>query len=196
MENGKQEKNTDKDVKTELSRYEKIRLGLEKPQGSEKGWLNLEKRTPFNTLPPERQKEIRRLGAQAVHKLHGEKKSAKQSLEKILTLRVDDGILAQADVPTEFIEKMKRDNPDATLYDLIQLVAVGRAVSGNMTAYQLIRDTHGDKPIDRVELTDNVMTDNDRALLRSISDRLEQADAVQIVQDITDTDVKTTDTDG
>jgi hypothetical protein len=59
---------------------------------------------------------------------------------------------------------------------------------------QYIRDTHGDKPIERMEVTDNVTTDSDRALMRQIADRLGQADTIQVVADITSDSVKTDET--
>ena len=162
--------------------YDEIKAGEREPEGMQKGWLNLRPdKYNFAALDPEKRKEISRKGGEAIQKLHGEKKSAKQSLEKILTLKVDDEILAAADVPEELIQKLRRDNPNATLYDLIQLVAVGRAVSGNMKAYELIRDTHGDKPIERLEVTENVTTDQDRELMRTIAARLEKAESVQII---------------
>jgi hypothetical protein len=170
--------------KNTKTRYQQVIDGDVEPIGSEKGWLNLEKRIPINTRPIEEQLEIRRKGHQAMMQLHGEKKSARQSLEKILTIKVSDEILESADVPTEIIERIKRDNPNMTIYDLIQIVAIGKAIGGNMKAYELIRDTHGDKPIDKVEISDNVMTDADRELLKSISARLEDGDRIEIVKDI------------
>ena len=175
----------------EKTTYERVISGEIEPQGVQKGWKNLEKRVPFNKMSPEKRKEICRKGQKALMQLHGEKKTARQSLEKILTIKVDDELLASADVPDELIKKLRRDNPNATIYDLIQLVAVGKALGGNMKSYELIRDTHGDKPIDRVEVTDNVTTDADRELMRQIAQRLEKAESVQIVEDITEDDVKT-----
>jgi len=169
----------------EKTRYQQVIDGDVEPIGSEKGWLNLEKRIPINTRPIEEQLEIRRKGHQAMMQLHGEKKSAKESLEKILTIKVSDEILESADVPTEIIERIKRDNPNMTIYDLIQIVAIGKAIGGNMKAYELIRDTHGDKPTDKVEISDNVMTESDRELLKSISARLEDGDRLEVVRDIT-----------
>ena len=167
---------------TEKSIYQKIIDGEQQPEGIQKGWINLEKRTSFDKMTPERRREICRKGAEAVNKLHGEKKTAKQSLEKILTLKIDSEIMDAADLPRELADKLKRDNPDATLYDLIQIVAVGRAVGGNMKAYELIRDTYGDKPIDRVEVTENITTDADRELMRGIAERLQQAETVHIIE--------------
>lgn len=163
------------------TRYQMIIDGDVEPEGREKGYINLEKRVSFNMMEPERAREIRRKGAEAIHQLHGEKKTAQQSLEKILTLKVTDEILNGADIAPEIAERLRRDNPDATLYDLIQIVAVGRAVSGNIKAAEYIRDTAGDKPKDQIEVT-GIMTDQDREMLQTISERLQNAETVQIVE--------------
>ena len=167
------------------SRASMIIDGEIEPEENERYLLNLRKRVPFNQMPEEKRKEICRKGAEAINKLHGEKKTARQSLEKILTLKVDDDLLNAAELPAELVKKIKRSNPDATIYDLIQTVAVGRALDGNMKAYELIRDTHGDKPIERVEVTENVTTDQDRELMRQIAARLDSPD-ITIVADATD----------
>lgn len=151
----------------------------------ERGLLNLRKRVPFNQMPEEKRREICRKGAEAINQLHGEKKTAKQSLENILTLKVDDNIIAGADIDPKVAEKLKRDNPNATLYDLIQAVAVGRALDGNVKAMEYVRDTHGDKPTDKVELTGQIMTDADRDLLQTIGDRLNNAE-LTVVKDQTE----------
>ena len=174
--------------KVEKTRYQQVIDGDVEPEGVEKGWHNLEQRTSFNAMDKERQREIARMGANAVNKLHGEKKTAKQALERILSLRVDDNIIAGAELPEDLAQKLKRDNPNATLYDLINLVAVGRAVGGNMKAYELVRDTFGDKPVDKVDITADVTTEADRALMASIASRLEETGAhVEIVKDIDNT---------
>lgn len=169
------------------TRYQQVIDGDVEPEGIEKGWINIRKGQTehnFAVIDPERAREIRRMGAQAINKLHGEKKTAKQSLEQILTLKVDDTLLACADLPEDLAAKLKRDNPDATLYDLIQLVAVGRAVGGNMKAYELIRDTHGDKPVEKVQLEADITTEADRALMESIASRLDENAHIEVVKDI------------
>ena len=174
--------------KVEKTRYQQVIDGDVEPEGCEKGWLNLrEGQTTYNlkNIDPEKAREIRRKGAEAINKLHGEKKTAKQALEQILTLKVDDEILATADVPDELVKRLKRTNPDATLYDLIQLVAVGRAVSGSLKGYELIRDTYGDKPVDKVDISADVTTEADRALMASIASRLDKTGAhIEVVKDI------------
>lgn len=177
-------KGKQKDKQPEKTRAQMIIDGDIEPEKHERGLLNLRKRVPFNQMEPEKALEIRRKGAEAINKLHGEKKTAQQSIEKILTLKVTDEIIDGADLPPEVAERMKRDNPDATLYDLIQLVAVGRALDGNVKAMEYVRDTHGDKPVDKVEVSAEIMTDKDRELLQKISARLDDPGLV-IVQDVT-----------
>ena len=174
----KEEKKKDK------TRYQQIIDGDAAPEGCEKGWRNLEKRVSFNQMDPEKRKEISRKGAEAVNKLHGEKKTAKQALENILTLKIDDKILSQADLSPELADRLKRSMPDATLYDLINIVAVGRAVGGNMKSYELIRDTYGDAPVKQVEVTENITTDQDREMLRAIAARLQDGGRLEVVKDI------------
>lgn len=170
----------------EKTAYRKVIDGDIEPQGAQKGWLNLEAgRRSFNQMDAETLKEISRKGAQAVNKLHGEKKTARQALERILSLKVTDDIVAGADLPEELAARLKRDNPDATLYDLIQIVAVGRAVGGNMKAAEYVRDTFGDKPVEKVDITADVTTEADRALMASIARRLDDTGAhVEVVRDI------------
>lgn len=168
---------------TEKSIYQKIIDGEQQPEGSQKGWKNLKpEKYNFAVMDPEKRSEISRRGAEALNKIKGEKRTAKEALENILTLRVNDKIINAADIEPELAERLKRAGVDITLYDLIQLVAAGRAVGGNMKAYELIRDTYGDKPIDRVEVTENITTDADRAMLRQIAERLQAAETVQIVE--------------
>ena len=169
----------------EKTRYQKIIDGDIEPQGSEKGWANLERRVSFDKMSPEKRREICQKGQKALMELHGKKKTAKESLENILTLKITDEILAGADVSPEIAERLKRDNPNATLYDLIHIVAVGRAVGGSVPAMQYIRDTHGDKPIEKVDITGDIMTESDRAMLDKISRRINEGDDVLIVKDVT-----------
>jgi isopentenyl diphosphate isomerase/L-lactate dehydrogenase-like FMN-dependent dehydrogenase len=179
----------DREPEKEKTTYKKIIDGELEPVGSQKGWINLEKRTSFNMMEPERAKEIQRMGAEAVNALKGEKRTAKESLENILTMKASEKIINAADLSPELAERLKRSGIDITMYDLMQLVAVGRAVGGNMKAYELIRDTYGDMPIKQIEVSENITTDQDREMLRTIAERLKNAETVQIVESV-DTTIK------
>lgn len=173
------------DQEKEKTEYQKIMDGEQEPTGCQKGWKNLQpEKYNFAVMDQEKRKEICRKGAEAVNKIKGEKRTAKEALENILTLRVNDKIISAADLEPELAERLKRSGIDITLYDLIQLVAAGRAVGGNMKAYELIRDTYGDMPIKQIEVTENVTTDADRELMRQLSERLEEGARLEIVKDI------------
>lgn len=182
----KENKKNDQGIK-EKSRYQMIIDGEADPVGQEKGYKNLlagQTEYNFNNIDQEKRKEICRKGAEAVNKMHGKKRTAREALESILTLKINDEILAGADIDPAVAERFKKDNPDATVYDLIQAVAAGRALGGNLKAYELIRDTYGDKPVEKVSLEADVMTAADRALLEKVSSRLADPDIV-IAKDAT-----------
>ena len=169
------------------SRFRQIIDGDREPEGPEKGYKNLligQTVHNIKNMTPEERSEFSRKGAAAVQALHGEKKTARESLERLLTLKVTPEIIAGADLPEEIAQRLRRDNPDATLYDLIQLVAVGRAVGGSIRAAEYVRDTHGDKPADRVQVQQDIMTDQDREMLARIADRIAAGDHLEVVRDV------------
>ena len=172
------------DQEKEKTEYQKIIDGDQEPVGSQKGWKNLEKRVSFNDMDPEKAREIQRKGAEAVNALKGEKRTAREALENILTLKVTDKILSNSDLEPELAERLKRSGINITVYDLLQLVAVGRAAGGNMKAYELIRDTYGDMPVKQIEVTENVTTEADRELMRQLSERLQEGGHLEIVKDL------------
>lgn len=185
MQEKKRTKRKEPQDNNKKTRYQMVIDGDVTPEGSEKGWKNLQpEKYDFNVIDPEKRKEICRKGAAAVNKMHGEKKTARQALESILTLKINDDILAGADIDPAMAERFKRDNPNATIYDLINAVAAGRALGGNIKAAEYIRDTYGDKPVDKVDISGEIMTDSDRAMLEKISRRLDDPGLV-IAKDIT-----------
>ena len=93
-------------------------------------------------------------------------------------------IINSAELPDEVREALKAHIPNITMYDLLQLVAVGLGVGGNMRALEYVRDTAGDQPVKQIELNENVTTDADRELIARISERLNNPD-ITIVADVT-----------
>lgn len=173
----------DRQQENEKSIFQKVIDGDVEPVGSQKGWNNLQtEKYSFATMDPKKRSEISRKGAEAVNKIRGEKRTAKEALENILTLRVTDTIIDKSDLDPELADRLKRSGVDITLYDLIQLVAAGRAAGGNMKAYELIRDTYGDMPVKQVEITENITTDQDRAMLKEINELL-KAGKIAVIED-------------
>ena len=177
-------KTTGNDVKTKSRASMIIDGDIEPETAKERGLLNLRKRVPFNQMDAEKRKEICRKGAKAINQLHGEKKTARECLTNILSLKITDEIVAGADIDPAIAERLKRDNPNATIYDLIHAVAVGRALEGSVNAMQFIRDTNGDKPTDRIDVTGEIVTDSDRALMQAIAQRLDSGERLEVVKDL------------
>jgi len=173
-----------KEKKKEKSRASMIIDGDIEPNDNERYLLNLRKRKPFNEWDKDEHRKVCQMGNKALRELHGEQKTARESLKAILTLKVTDELYELADIDSKIADKLRRDNPNATIYDLVQAVAVGKALDGNMTAYQLIRDTNGDKPTDKVDITSDIMTESDRAMIEKLSARIDKASDVLIVKDI------------
>lgn len=161
--------------------YDRIKAGEIEPEGRQKGWMNLQP-IPINARTEEEQKEIRRKGAEAVNKIHGEVKTAKESLDRMLSILATDEILDTADIEAGLAERLRRENPNMTIYDVANAAAIGKAISGNVKAMEYIRDTRGDAPIKQVEITENITTDQDREILRQINERLQQAESIQVIE--------------
>lgn len=180
----KQQKRRDarRDPITNKTEYEKVMSGEIEPKGPQKGWANL-RPIPINTRSPEEQQTIRKKGAAAVNKLHGEEKTAKQSLDRMLNLIATDDLLMNTDINQSMIDKIKRDNPAMTVYDVINAAAIGRALNGNIKAVEYIRDTRGDAPIKQLEINENITTDQDRELLKQLNERLKAAE-ITVIKDV------------
>lgn len=144
-----------------------------------KGWSNLQgKKYSFANMDKDKLREISKKGAARMIEVKQEKRTAKKCLEDILTLECSEEIIAGAELPPELAEQLKDYVGTLTVYDLINLVAVGKAVGGNMRAAEYIRDTYGDMPAKQVSVDGvDVMSDDDRQLLENIERRLNNPDA-------------------
>lgn len=92
---------------------------------------NTENLKPFNTLTKEEQRKIQKKGGKASVKARRQKKQLKELLELALSQPHEDG----------------EDNYYAITAALIQ-----EALGGNTKAFEVIRDTIGQKPTDALEL--------------------------------------------
>ena len=173
------------DKKKEKSRISMIIDGdIEPATKEERKYLNLRKRTKITDRPEKEQLQIRRNAAAASAKVKREKKSAKESIQNILSLCIDDNMLRRAAADPAILKRIRETAPNATLYDLVNIVAIDKAIDGSIRAAEYVRDTAGDKPTDKIQADiNNVMTDADRQLLQSLSDRI-GAGTIEVVKDI------------
>ena len=151
-----------------------------------KGWDNLKPEVyNFANIDKDKLREISKKGQEKSLEVKRQRRSARECLESILSLEVTNDIIAGAELSDELKEQLMKNNPHATMYDLIQLVALGLAVGGDLKAVEYVRDTTGDKPTNRIDVSSDVMSDADRALLAQIAARLDDPKTV-IAKDITE----------
>lgn len=70
----------------------------------------------------------------------------------------------------------EEDRRNLTKEDLISIKMLELAAAGSKDHQVLYRDTIGEKPTDRQEVTANIMTEGDRLLIEKISARLQLSD--------------------
>lgn len=130
---------------------------------NEKSKLNLQMQ-PFNEKP--NFKELSSKGGKASVKRKKELKHAKEILNDILSQdisqdRINDILGKDADLIN-----------DKSAYTVMMAKMLQVANSGNVKASEFIRDTVGDKPTEEVNISANVITDNDRQLLNILSENM------------------------
>lgn len=98
---------------------------------------------PFNELPPEKQKELRAKGGRAT----GAKKREKKKLREMLEV---------------FLEKKTQDENGNTITtgEAVTLALIKKCLKGDVKAFEVLRDTIGQKPIEEVKNTQTVQVVN------------------------------------
>ena len=117
--------------------------------------------------------EVRRKGQQAQAEQRRRKTALREILDTILALDCDTSTLTDDEL-TEKVQQLAREQGrSVSLYEAIALSQIRRAIDGDTKAATFVRDSAGDKPVDRSKIsTDEVMTAADRELLANISKRL------------------------
>lgn len=151
----------------EKQAYRDIRAGKRKPAGSEKGYLNMK---PLTERSEEEARAIRRKAAETTNRI----KKAKKSMKEELLAMLEDEEIAKAlakEVDIEAIRALAQEK-SASLQTLVLASMSLQAIAGNVKAADFVRDTAGYKPTDKQEITADIMTDADRALLNKVSARI------------------------
>ena len=86
-------------------------------------------------------------------------------------------VLLAATVSTEYAQKILGADADLTGIETMQDLMIAKmlrevAENGNAKAFELIRDTSGNKPTAEIDIRADVVTAADRALMDKVADRL------------------------
>ena len=106
---------------------------MAKRKMSENSLKNLQ---PLNTKSKEERKEIAKKGAEATNRIRAERKTLAELMKIALTL------------PNEETGEIN----DIAITNAM----INKAIKGDVSAYQTIRDTIGEKPTDKQEITGNM----------------------------------------
>ena len=121
---------------------------------------------PTSQLTETERKELARKGGLASARARRKKKDLQDMLSTLLA----------TPATPEMVEKASALGIDAsdadTLYDALCVALFGKALSGDAYAFQLIRDSAGDKPTDRSETSVSIMTDKDKEVMAAIERRM------------------------
>lgn len=117
-------------------------------------------------------REFARIGGQASAKARRKKKDLQELL----------GALLSSPATPEIKEKAAKLGIDPevadTLYDGLGIAMIEKALSGDGYCFQLVRDSAGDKPTDKSEVTASIMTEKDLEIMRNLEARIKAEKSV------------------
>lgn len=135
----------------------------QKKTGKEKGYANL---IPMNKMTEAEQREIAKKGGKASAESRKRRKTAKEIAQTILSTQLNAAQIEEIlDGAKDLIGE------DKSAYAVMIAKMVQEANRGNVQAFTAVRDTAGDKPTDKQEVTAAV-TAGDVALLGKVAARL------------------------
>ena len=109
--------------------------------------INQNNLIPMNKRSKEEQRELARKGGIASQQKQKEKKTMRGQLQMLLALQLKD---------PKTVKKLKEMGIDTTNIDNRMALNVAlwtKALSGDVQAYNSLRDTIGEKPTDKTEMT-------------------------------------------
>lgn len=128
----------------------------------------------FQSDDSEEGRQRRREASAKAAETRAKRKSMRDSLEKILQSAVS---------PDSFLECPELFGvPSATIQEVMLTKMAEQALNGNVNAFLAVRDTAGDKPIERQQ-TEICLSDADRELLETVNNRLIEQKPQDIVVD-------------
>lgn len=123
-------------------------------------------------LTADRRREIARQGGLASAAARKRKKDIREVFEALLS----------SPAPPEMQEKAAKLGFDAetveSIYDVLGVAMIDKALSGDGYCFQLVRDSAGDKPTDKSEVTASIMTEKDLEIMRNLEARIKAEKSV------------------
>lgn len=96
------------------------------------------------------------------------RKTIKEVAEAILSIEGND----LTDVIDNENLKKKAEEVDLSIYDMLMFKMIDQGLKGSTKAFETVRDSVGDRPVNKTETDVNIINENDSALLNRIANRL------------------------
>jgi hypothetical protein len=132
-----------------------------------------------NLLPfgadPERDHEIRSKGGKKAQELNKRKRALKDILDVMLALPATADILTDSDLTQTAEAAALAAGETLTAYDAVALAQIWRAAKGDTEAARWVRDSAGDKPVEKAQVVADVVTSADAEIAKRVAERLEKA---------------------
>lgn len=106
--------------------------------------INDENLVPLTT---DKAREIGKLGGKASGKAKRERKAMREQLEYLMTLKLNKN----QDKLKSQLKKLGISTTEANMQMAINVALFQQALKGNVKAYEIIRDTLGEKPIEQIQ---------------------------------------------
>ena len=125
---------------------------------------------PQTTRTKEEQKEVAKLGG----KQSGVVRKQQKVFREALFAFMDKKIKPYA-TENEIAKRIQEDNPNVTMAQAMALAQIYKAMTGDTAAYTAVRDTIGEKPVEKSENTTKMdMSDKLQALVERVAKRINE----------------------
>ena len=111
---------------------------------------------------PEGDRDIHRKGGEALQATIKQRRTLAETIDIVLREEVDPRLAAELNLPEGI-----------TWQDAVTAALIKQAARGNVKAFATMRDTAGEMPVNKQEITADVMTAADRALMEKLQRRLD-----------------------
>nr|DAQ81046.1 MAG TPA: hypothetical protein [Caudoviricetes sp.] len=105
-----------------------------------------------------------------------EKRKAKEILQDILCMAISDKSIEAGELESIAQGLAQEQGGSISVYQAIMIAQAARAMQGDTAAATYTRDTAGDKPTDKQEITGTI-TEGDKALCAAVAARLDDQKA-------------------
>ena len=102
---------------------------------------------PFNTLTVNEQRKIAKKGAKKSVEVRAQRKTFKLALEQVLSTIASEKWIHNRAMKECF-------DPKLSLGENLAIAQVLNAINGDTKAYEVIRDTIGEKPVEKIEVNE------------------------------------------